>query len=104
MVRGSIPSRVIPKTLKIVLDTSLLNTQHYNLRIKGKVGQRKEYHPHLHLAVVAIEKEAFGSHSTEVTNFTYFLRSKNKNIHSITKKSHSHIRQKLFVKDCNFIM
>ena len=25
--QGSIPSRVIPKTLKMVLDTSLLNTQ-----------------------------------------------------------------------------
>ena len=34
---GSIPSRVIPKTLKMVLDTSLLNTQQYKVRIKGKV-------------------------------------------------------------------
>ena len=34
---GSIPGRVIPKTLKIVLDVSLLNTQHYKVRIKGKV-------------------------------------------------------------------
>ena len=34
---GSIPGRVIPKTLKMVLDTSLLNTQHYKVRIKGKV-------------------------------------------------------------------
>ena len=33
--RGSIPGRVIPKTLKMVLDTSLLNTQHYKVRIKG---------------------------------------------------------------------
>ena len=30
----SIPGRVIPKTLKRVLDTSLLNTQHYKVRIK----------------------------------------------------------------------
>ena len=37
--RGSIPGRVIPKTLKMVLDTSLLNTQHYKVRIKGKVEQ-----------------------------------------------------------------
>ena len=28
---------VIPKTLKMVLDASLLNTQHYKVRIKGKV-------------------------------------------------------------------
>ena len=31
------PGRVIPKTLKMVLDTSLLNTQHYKVRIKGKL-------------------------------------------------------------------
>ena len=37
--RGSIPGRVLPKTLKMVLDTSLLNTQHYKVRIKGKVDQ-----------------------------------------------------------------
>ena len=35
--RGSISGRVIPKTQKIVLDTSLLKTQHYDVRIKGKV-------------------------------------------------------------------
>ena len=39
---GSIPGRVIPKTLKMVLDTSLLNTQHYKVRIKGKVEQSRE--------------------------------------------------------------
>ena len=31
---GSIPGRVIPKTQKMVLDASLLNTQHYKVRIK----------------------------------------------------------------------
>ena len=30
---GSIPGRVIPKTLEMVLDTSLLNTQQYKVRI-----------------------------------------------------------------------
>ena len=39
---GSIPGRVIPKTQKMVLDASLLNTQHYKVRIKGKVGQSME--------------------------------------------------------------
>ena len=34
---GLIPCRVIPKTLKMVLDNSLLNTQQYKVRIKGKV-------------------------------------------------------------------
>ena len=33
----SIPGCVIGKTLKTVLDTSLLNTQRYKVRIKGKV-------------------------------------------------------------------
>ena len=35
--RGSIPGRVIPKTQKMVLDDSLLNTQRYKVGIKGKV-------------------------------------------------------------------
>ena len=35
--QGAIPGGVIPKTLKMVLDASLLNTQHYKVRIKGKV-------------------------------------------------------------------
>ena len=38
----SIPGRVIPKTLKMVLDTSLLNTQQYKVHIKGKVEQSWE--------------------------------------------------------------
>ena len=37
--QGSIPGRVIPKTLKMVLDTPLLNTQQYKVYIKGKVEQ-----------------------------------------------------------------
>ena len=40
--QGSIPGRVIPKTLRMVLDTSLLNTQYYKVRIKGKVEQSRE--------------------------------------------------------------
>ena len=39
---GSIPGRVIPKILKMVLDTSLLNTQQYKVRIEGKVEQTME--------------------------------------------------------------
>ena len=39
---GSIPGRVIPKTLKMVLDTCLLNTQQYKVHIKGKVEQSRE--------------------------------------------------------------
>ena len=39
---SSIPDRVIPKTQKIVLDTSLLNTQRGKVRIKIKVEQSRE--------------------------------------------------------------
>ena len=39
---GLIPRRVIPKTFKMVLDTYLLNTQQYKVRIKGKVEQSRE--------------------------------------------------------------
>ena len=52
---GSIPGRVIPKTLKMVLDASLLNTQQYKERSSAP----------LHLGVVAIEKGAFWSPSTK---------------------------------------
>ena len=49
----SIPGRVIPKTFKMVLDSSLLNTQQYKVCIKSKVKQSRER------SVVAIEKGAF---------------------------------------------
>ena len=39
---GSIPGRIIPKTLKMVLDTFLRNTQQYKVCIKGKVEQSSE--------------------------------------------------------------
>ena len=39
---GSIPGCAIPKILKMVLDTFLLNTQQYKVQIKGKVEQSKE--------------------------------------------------------------
>ena len=39
---SSIPVRVIPKTLKMVVDTSLLNIQQYKVRIQGKVEQSRE--------------------------------------------------------------
>ena len=66
--RGSIPGRVIPTTQKMVLDAPLLSTQHYKVRIKGKVEQCRERSsaPTLHIGVVAIEKGAFGLPSTKV--------------------------------------
>ena len=39
---GSIPGCVIPKSLKMVLDTSLLNTQQYKVRIKGEMEQSRD--------------------------------------------------------------
>ena len=41
--RGSIPAWVIPMTQKMVLDAALLSTQHYKVRIKGKVEQSREW-------------------------------------------------------------
>ena len=70
---GSIPGRVIPKTLKMELDTTLLNTQHYKVRFKGKVEQSREWSsaPPLHLGVVAIEKGSLRvTPRTMVANFT----------------------------------
>ena len=40
--QGSIPGLVIPKTLNMILDTSLLNTQQYKIRIEGKVEESRE--------------------------------------------------------------
>ena len=61
--QSSIPGQVIPKTQKMALDATLLNTQHYKVQIKGKVEeiQEKELRPSLYLSVVPIEKGAFGA-------------------------------------------
>ena len=39
---GLIQGRVIPKTQKMLLDASLLNTQHYKVRIKGRIKQYRK--------------------------------------------------------------
>ena len=49
---GSIPSRVIPKTLNMVLDNPLLNSQQYKVRIEGKVEQTRERSSALHYTSV----------------------------------------------------
>ena len=68
------------KTLKMVLDTSLLNTRQYKVRIKGKVEQFWERSNTLpqHLGVVAIEKGAFWLPSTKVANFYIYIYKVNK--------------------------
>ena len=52
----------------MILDASLLNTQHYKVWIKGKVEQSRERSSALpqYLGIVAIEKRAFESPSTTV--------------------------------------
>ena len=62
----------------MILDTVLLYTRHYKVRIKGKVKQSSERSSTfpIYLGVVAIEKGAFGSPSTKVTNFIYFIYTK----------------------------
>ena len=41
--QGSIPGRVIRRTQKMELDADLLSTQHYKVRIEGKVEQPWEW-------------------------------------------------------------
>ena len=65
--RDLIPGRIIPKTQKMVLDTYLLNTQHYKVQIKGKYSNPGKG---VHLGVVAIEKKVFGLPSTTVDQLT----------------------------------
>ena len=61
----------------MVLDAALFNTQHYKVRIKGKVKQSRERSSALpYIDVVAIEKGAFGWPSTKVTKFTLLYNIK----------------------------
>ena len=72
--RGSIPGRVIPKTQKMVLDASFLNTLHYKVRIKDKWGNpRKGVAPSPPLQCSSYWKGAFGSLSTTVGQLIYNL-------------------------------
>ena len=66
---GSVPGWVIPKTQKMVLDTSLLNTQHHKVWIKGKVEQSRErgVEPSPH------ENGAFGSPQLLLPTFMNYI-------------------------------
>ena len=71
----SILGWVIRKTQKVVLDSTLISTQYYKVKIKGEMKQSWERSSSsLHLGVVAIEKGTFGSPSTMVANFTYIIK------------------------------
>ena len=64
--------QVIPNIQKMVLDVSLLNTQHYEVQIKCKwSNQEKEVAPFRVPHVVAIEKGAFGSPSPIISQLIY---------------------------------
>ena len=59
---------------EMVLDASLLNTQHYKVRIKAKVEQSRERSRALPYTLgegTAIEKGTFGLPSTMVANFLF---------------------------------
>ena len=53
----------------MILDTSLLNTQQYKVRIKGKVEQSREWSS----VLPYISVHTFWSSSTIVANFPFFL-------------------------------
>ena len=69
---GSIASRVIPKTQKIVLVASLLNSQNHKIQIKGKWNNREK-----EVALFTIrrsnEKGTFGSPSTTVDQLYIYI-------------------------------
>ena len=56
----------------MLIDTFLLNTQQYKVRVKGKVEQSRKRSSVLPYTT-AIEKGAFRSPSTTVANFTFIV-------------------------------
>ena len=70
--RGSIPGQVIPKTQKMILDAALLCTIRWGSRVKWS-NPGNGVAPSLHLGIIAIEKGAFKSLLTMVTNFTLII-------------------------------
>ena len=70
--QGSIQGRVIPKTQRMVLDTTLLNTQHYKVRIKGKVEQSREWSSALSYTLVwyLLKREPSGYPQLKLPTFT----------------------------------
>ena len=49
---GSDPGQVLPKTQKMVLDASLLKTQHYKVRTKDKVEPSRDWNSALPYTLV----------------------------------------------------
>ena len=76
--QDSILARVILMTQEMVLDASLLNIQHYKVRIKSRWSDpEKGVAPSLHLNVVAVETGPSGRHRLRLANlliYTYFFQ------------------------------
>ena len=68
----SISGQVITKPQKMVPDATLLNTQHYKVKIKSKEEQEKGLALPTTLWFFANEKATFRSPLTTVTNFTFY--------------------------------
>ena len=70
---GSIPGRVIPKILKMVLDTSLFNTQQYKVCIKGKVDQSRERSSAIPYTSVwlLLKREPSGRYRLQLLNLSF---------------------------------
>ena len=73
--RGSISGHIIPKTQKMVFQASLLNTQHYKVRIKGKMEQSKKKNSALplHLDVIIMSRCQHGSPWPSLATRVYLL-------------------------------
>ena len=67
--QGSIPCRVIPKTQKMVLDTSMLNTLHYKVCIKGKWSNPEK----VVVPYPTPQCSSYWKGSLQVTKFTYIF-------------------------------
>ena len=53
--RSSIPGRVIPKTLKMVLDASLLNTQHTHMVLDASLlNTHTHTHTYIYMCVITV--------------------------------------------------
>ena len=79
---GSVPGHVIQKSLKMVLDTSLLNTRQYKVSIKGKVEQSRERSSVLPNTLV-LKRKPSGCPllwSSTLLTFRYYLTSVHKKI------------------------
>ena len=73
MARETNSGRVIPKIQKLVLDTPLLNTEHYKVCIKDKVEQSKERGSAFSYTLVLnlSKKDLSGRHRLHSPNLLY---------------------------------